>query len=704
MLEDEFSIPPDQAKPCALAFLNMPTLLSQRIHFAMPKRQFRFVHAGIGLMVLLKLASAALGSEWVPEDGRWSVALGWSNAWPNEWQHRQPMETERVGEWTIHRAEFALPDGTLKVQDSERQIERGLTEVRRRWQWTGQKALSPISLSVRVATALPMNARPILPGISYYDNPAGQSIDPSRIPVISAARSVRRGFYEEHRFPMPFAAVEGDGEDGLRIVAIHSTPSPIRFGHVPDQWWSLGVDYTGSGVELALHSGAVASNGRNGIIKGYQRRWFEYPDAWCSLPAGAVVEKTFFIERASVAQQGAGFQQAVHSSIRLNAALNPDGFPPVRDVLERKFSDTLARWRETPHATGIQAFPEHRRWIDLGWAGQSEAFAYPFLVLGDAFGLPDVNRYVQRGLDFIASAPFDSDGFPVRFDLDKGEWLKRTNPLSQAQAMENMLQAFRVARGKPGLDVSRWETFLRRAADLHAARVLAPAWRPISTNEGFLIAPLVHASTILTEPRYLEAARKAADHYLERHQTMAEPYWGGTLDARCEDKEGAWAAFQGFLAMYEVTHEIRYLQAATHAADVVLSYMYVWDVPLPAGRLSDHGFKTRGWTAVSVQNMHLDVYGVLCAPAFWRLGQLTDRSEYQHAARLLYVTCGQLLDPRGGQGEQIHQTNYAQHYDYDNLAGVRGDYVEQWNVYWISAHFLVAAAQFREMGVDVTAW
>lgn len=658
----------------------------------------------LGLCFLFLPASSALAFNWVPADGRWSVAIAWSDGWPTEWQHRQPAESRQAAGWTIHDAEFALPGGTLNVQDSERAISDGLLEVRRRWQWHGPAPLTRVSLSIRVSTGLPAEARPFLPGISYYDNPAGQSVDPSRIPVISAASPLRRGFYEEHRFPMPFAAVEGAHVDGLRVVALHSVPSPIRFGHRPDQWWSLGVDYTATGAELALHSGAVASNGRNGLLKGYQRRWFEYPDAWCTLPAGAIVEKTFFIERAAVTRSGDGFRAPVHTSIRLNAALNPDGFPPVRDVLARKFADTLARWRVTPQATGIQAFPEHRRWIDLGWAGQSEAFAYPFLVLGESFAVPDINRYVQSGLDFIAAAPFGPDGFPVRFDLDKAAWLDRTNPLSQAQAMENMLQALRVARSRPGLDVSRWEAFLRRAADHHSARMLSAGWKPISTNEGFLIAPLAHAADLLTEPRYLAAARKAADHYLDRHLPMTEPYWGGTLDARCEDKEGAWAAFQGFLAMHEVTKEFRYLDAAAHAADVVLSYMYVWDVPLPPGRLSDHAFKTRGWTSVSVQNMHLDVYGVLCAPAFWRLGELTGRSDYQRAARLLYVTCGQLLDPRGGQGEQMHQTNYAQHYDYHNLTGVRGDYVEQWNVYWISAHFLVAAAQFLEMGVDVTAW
>ncbi|MBR5626417.1 MAG: hypothetical protein IKW74_02200, partial [Thermoguttaceae bacterium] len=72
-------------------------------------------------------------------------------------------------------------------------------------------------------------------------------------------------------------------------------------------------------------------------------------------------------------------------------------------------------------------------------------------------------------------------------------------------------------------------------------------WHPRSTAEGFLIAPLILAWQLFDEPLYREAAEKAANHFMERHLSMEEPYWGGTLDAQCEDKEGAWAAFQGFL-------------------------------------------------------------------------------------------------------------------------------------------------------------
>jgi hypothetical protein len=418
-----------------------------------------------------------------------------------------------------------------------------------------------------------------------------------------------------------------------------------------------------------------------------------------------VIEKTFFVESAPVAARGSGFEIPVWTGIRLAQPFNPDGFPAVREVLERKFADTLGRWRETTNYAGVQAFPgETRQWIDLAWAGQSEAYAYPFLQIGRRFGLTNTARYVQRGIDFVCTAPFGQEGFSIRYDMKTGEWSPRSNPLSQGQAMENLLQALRVARGNPAITTTNWTAFLLRACDFHANRILADNWKPRSTAEAFLIAPLAQAAGVLGDSRYLAAARKAGDHYGERHLSMDEPYWGGTLDARCEDKEGAWAALQGFLALHEATTDGKYLTWARHAGNVVLSYVYVWDVPLPAGRLADHAFKTRGWTAVSVQNMHLDVYGVLCAPALWRLGELTGNPDYRKAARLMYVACGQLLDPFGSQGEQIHQTNYAQHYDYADLAGVRGDYIEQWNVYWISAHFLVAAARFDEMGVDVSKW
>ena len=182
---------------------------------------------------------------------------------------------------------------------------------------------------------------------------------------------------------------------------------------------------------------------------------------------------------------------------------------------------------------------------------------------------------------------------------------------------------------------------------------------------------------------------------------MREPYWGGTLDAQCEDKEGAYGALNGFLELYELTRNPEHLRWARHACDVVLTYLVDWDIDMPPGRLRDHRLRTRGWTVVSPQNQHIDVFGALIAADVYRLGQLTAREDLKRIALLMYRSCGQLIDPTGSQGEQLQQTNYVQRGQAPEALGLRGQYNETWTVFWITAHFLNGAARLAELGVNV---
>jgi hypothetical protein len=343
----------------------------------------------------------------------------------------------------------------------------------------------------------------------------------------------------------------------------------------------------------------------------------------------------------------------------------------------------------------------------MGWADQAEAPGYALLAMKpDDLIPPDKTTLwrdrATRSLDFLSTSPRleGNRGFSIVYDYRQHKWLDRGNPLSQAQALGVIAEAVRVGRRHDDVATQKWEAFLRDGCDYFSKRILNDDWRPVSTNEAFAIAPLVRGAKLFDHPGFLKAARKLCDHTISRHLSMDEPYWGGTLDAKCEDKEGAWAALQGFAEMYSVTKEPKYLDAAQHAADVCLSYLYVWDVTLPPGRLTDHGFKTRGWTSVSVQNQHLDVYAVLFGPTIHRLGTWTGNKRYEAMAKLMFVSALQLTDPLGVQGEQILQTNYEQFEARDSVEGMRGGYAEQWNIFWITAHFLNAAAQFDEMGVD----
>ena len=272
-----------------------------------------------------------------PEDGRWSVATGWQDQWPTSWKHASAKKQEVVGEWTLYYGAIQLEGGELLLRDAERMRPDGLMELRRRWTWTGDKPLKKVTLSIRTQWSA-QATRPFMPGISYYDNPAGQTVDATRIPVIGTQPGAK-GFYEEHRFPMPFVCVEGkepggDANAPFASVALHSIPSPIQYGNRPDQWWSMGLERIDENlVELAVYSGAVASNGQNGIIKGFKKHFLPYTDAWSDLEPGAIVEKTVFLQQPVAVKYGAGFRPAIEDSLALFDMKSTDGYTPYLSLI-----------------------------------------------------------------------------------------------------------------------------------------------------------------------------------------------------------------------------------------------------------------------------------------------------------------------------------------------------------------------------------
>jgi hypothetical protein len=372
--------------------------------------------------------------------------------------------------------------------------------------------------------------------------------------------------------------------------------------------------------------------------------------------------------------------------------------PEFAEIIREKYRMAKSRWREDAAEAGFKKYPDRNVYV-MGWTGQAEAPGYALLVLGKKLGDAGAVRMATRSQDFLSTAKFYESGFHNWYDFEKREWSGQ-ELLNQGQAMYSFANAVRVGR-KMRLDTSRWEAFLRKAAEVHAARILAPEWNPRSTSEAFFIAPLVRSFQFFGDERFRRAAVKAAEHYARRHLDMREPYWGGTLDAQCEDKEGAYGAFQGFLVLYELTHNPEHLRWAEHACDVTLTYLMVWDVPMPAGRLADHRLRTRGGTVVSPQNQHIDVFGALIAAEVYRLGQLQKREDLQRIALLMYRSCGQMIDPYGSQGEQLHHTNYIQRGYAPEIFGLRGGYNERWTVFWVTAHFLNGAAQLAEMGVPI---
>lgn len=638
-----------------------------------------------------------------PKEGFWSIAQNVDDTQAIEWQSSAITTISQRGPWQIFSGELAMGDGNWLLRDACKKENRVFRCIRR-MEWKGQETLKDVALSVRWHTHTAF-AKAFQPGLLYYGNPAGKKNSLTR----SAHMSDKIGEFtrfEEHRFSMPFTSLEWKKGKQYYGAALHSLPSQVPYANRVDQWWSLGVEYQKDTTELQLLSGPIGYNKTHAVAKMLQKESAAYRGATMTVTPGAIIEKTYFIEAYPVSRQGDGFRKPIYSALDIFKPYDASTFPSKDDIVDAKLRFTQDRFFEEDHFVGFNMF-EHtfRQQIIMGWAGQSEAPGYFLLPLGVKYNNPKFIQQAQRSLDFLTQSPFGENGFKLKYDVEKRVW-QRDDHVSQGQALYMFAKAIEYGRGLESVDTSRWETFFLKAADFHATRILESDWRPISTNEGFHVAPLTLGYQLFGKQKFRDAALKAADHYAERHLSMEEPYWGGTLDARGEDKEGAWAALQAFMAAYDLTKNQKYLDWALHAGDAVLSYTVVWDMPLPPGRLSDHGFKTRGWTSVSPQNQHLDVYGVLTTPWIYRMGQLTQNEDLKRLAEVMYRSCGQLIDPFDSQGEQIQQTNFVQSHVLIKAAGkaakaheFRGGYSEEWTVYWITAHFLTAAALFDEMGI-----
>ncbi|MBD5226310.1 MAG: hypothetical protein HDS68_10190 [Bacteroidales bacterium] len=632
----------------------------------------------------------------IPDDELWRIATEWNDGWMSGWVSARPESLEQNGEWTIVSGTMELPQGKMLLRDSYKQ-DNGLVRCRRRYEWQGEDTLHNVNLSVRLRLK-GHNMQTFIPGVVYYGNKNGAEVNPDIIPVYDG-KPGEFAIFEDHRLPMPFVMLENSANN--YAATLHTTPSPVRGAVLDDQWWSVGVEAGDGYSDFVLYSGPIGYNRQHGVAKALQFKPMTYNATYLDMEPGRIIEKEFFIELYETDGKGTGFQRPIYTTLDLYKPYEADRFTDFETIVNEKYNFAKKRWLD--YGDGCAGFNMYdlsqRSSIVMGWCGQADSPGYALQLLEGSLADSDIPGMIQKSMDFLSTFPVDENSgqFPVGYD---GKEFFGGDPVSCGQAMYNFAKAISQARASGKYDTAKWEIFLRKCCDGQSRRILSENWNPRSTAEAFLIAPLAIASRLFDAPSYLEAAEKAARVFADRHLEMDGCYWGGTLDATCEDKEGAWAAFQGFQTLYELSHAEKYLKWAKHAMDVCLSYVVAWDIPMPPGRLADFNFRSTGWTVVSPQNQHVDVYGVLFAPEVYKMGEYLGDDRLKQLAKVMYRSCFQLTNAYGSQGEQLQHTNFAQRGDMSDVRKLRGGYSEGWTVFWITAHFLNAAARFQEIGVE----
>ncbi len=595
------------------------------------------------------------------------------------------------------------------------------------------KAAVPLSSAI-FAFALPFPAveHPTLPMSLYNGNPSTGAPDAPHFRTDCADCLL----LEETRLPVPGGNVEFDGH----FFSLLLEPSEA------DEW-SLGLERRSGGeTALLFTSGAVAVNGRKDHIYGLKCRLVPFSSCYRELRPDDTLRKNFAIHWGTLESPGHGFRDLPQSAFKLFS-------PQAEPVLSRTAMIALKRSAldERSMPDGYICVPPGNIYRApvyylYGWTGQSFRLAFCDIKYGVLFDAPEYIDRARRRLDFFLA--YSGTGLPG---------LRHTYYRLQEERWEAEPEGFSVrALGETYSDLGRILVFAREhrlpmpdhyleclceGMDFMLSHLLPCGippvmWRPdgsaaaeeISAAGTAYLTGLWHCWSLTDDPKYRSAAEWLLRNYwMIGGDRFDRPFSHATLDSGCEDKEAGIPFFTAAALAWRLTGETEYRHWAEVTADWLLSWMYCWNVPFaPESFCRRNGFKSLGWSTVSVENQHLDVF--FPAWELFEFGLETGNDYLQQAGSIAFAAWSHGISQGGGdwmfqtpghQGEQFFQTNWTfplceaiAHYpepfrSYFKQAGFRFDGDDRqlwrggynpWDVSWIIALVFDAALSFEWHG------
>ena len=296
-------------------------------------------------------------------------------------------------------------------------------------------------------------------------------------------------------------------------------------------------------------------------------------------------------------------------------------FSAAWDMLHTKHN-TL-NWNEHSglYQIGLPWAPDqHTQFWQNGWCGGGMT-TLAMIQHGDATSL----ERSRRNLDFLLTRGVSSHGLFKATMSEGGRWQGDgqegwDQPWSlvrrQGDCLHFVLRQLMLLQERGHPVPSRWLDAVSRAAS-----ALCDVWEREgefgfqlnydtgrvevrgSTSGSLIPGALALASHFLADPRCLNVAQAAAEHY-RVHDLAWGVTTGGPGDAvQAPDGESVFGLIESFIILHEFTGEARWLEAARHAcaqgASWVISHPYVFPVKTALGEL---GFDARGTLLANAQN------------------------------------------------------------------------------------------------------
>lgn len=244
-----------------------------------------------------------------------------------------------------------------------------------------------------------------------------------------------------------------------------------------------------------------------------------------------------------------------------------------------------------------------------------------------------------------------------------------------AEEYEPLLRAYEIER-KRGENHDGWFTACLKFGDfLLASQQADGSWMRAYSFEGQpIVAPeawfgptevqrksstatvvpfLLSLHGLTGDGRWLTAARRAG-HFVQETYVDGLKFNGGIHDSiyakpQLVDGESIMFACRALWKLYQGTGEKRYLDGTIRAARLVVTWVCLWDVPLPTqSTLAKQGFRSTGWMACDSPGAgYVHPMGLLAVPELVEIGLATGEEAFFRAAELLQAGCNETVSLPG---------------------------------------------------------
>jgi hypothetical protein len=227
--------------------------------------------------------------------------------------------------------------------------------------------------------------------------------------------------------------------------------------------------------------------------------------------------------------------------------------------------------------------------------------------------------------------------------------------------MRMLMEAY-AREKKAGRDHPQWLKWCRDFADWAMAgqrpdgsfpRGFRPGTGDVaeeSATATYCVVPLfLRLSEHTGDAKYSDSAIRAAEYVWQNFGTKGN-FVGGAIDgSNVTDRDAGMLSMEAFLSLYEATKEPRWLTRAQAAGDFAETWIWIWNVPMPADANDGQLQWKRGVSTVGVQSIGAAVSGQVSqsldgsAPSYARLYKYTRDAHYLEVARILLHNCKAML-------------------------------------------------------------